>query len=148
MNPVLMMAPLHLNAPRASLEYMKEIIRHLIWFHSGEISDLRLGHFPFNIAPTIWQLLLSLEFHLPCLLILTLKHTFFPSNWQTDWSTFSLWHSQFLICQFPWFLLCDSVLFPWGACLCNLAVLFSICDLAPIWSSELSRVSFQMRWFC
>lgn len=125
---------------------MKEIIKHLKWFNSREISDLRLRHFPFNIVPAIWQLPQSLEFHLAWLLILTLKCTFLVEV--TNWLRYSSFcHSYFCTRQVFFFFSFLSGFF----CVCSLpmsktfvtlqaSLILSV--LTPIWPFQLSGVAF------
>lgn len=126
---------------------MKEIIKHLKWFNSREISDLRLRHFPFNIVPAIWQLPQSLEFHLAWLLILTLKCTFLVEV--TNWLRYSSFcHSYFCTRQvvfffffFVWFLLC--LFSSHEQDFCNFASKsYTHSVLTPIWPFQLSGVAF------
>lgn len=132
------------NSPEALLGYEEiVIIKRLIWFHSGEISDLGLQLFLCRTATAIWQLPSSLEFHLPWLLVLTLRPNF---SQRSDKLTAVLFFHLASYLPISLFSSMSLRSLPTSASRqVSRRAASSGCDLTPIWSSQLPDVSFRSR---
>lgn len=132
------------NSPEALLGHEElMIIKHLMWFHSGEISDLSLQLFLCRTAAAIRQLPSSLEFHLPWLLVLTLRPNFSQLSDKLTAVLFFHLASYLPVSLFSAMLLRSL---PTSAPLqVSRRAVSSDCDPTPIWSSQLPKVSFQSR---